>query len=63
MQDIIKTVTPDADIPEQARTQMIELIETKYVSTVGSQLSCTAVKQDSCLDQIFCQNIYMYHLM
>ena len=35
MQDRIKTVTPDTDIPEQARVQMKKLLETKYVSIIS----------------------------
>ena len=35
MLDKIKTVTPNADIPEQARAQPKELLETKYVSIIS----------------------------
>ena len=34
-QDRIKTLTPNANIPEQARAQLKELFETKYVSIIS----------------------------
>ena len=35
MQDRIKTATPDADIPDQAKAQLKELLETKYVCIIN----------------------------
>ena len=48
MQDRVKTVTLDADIPEQARAQLNELLETKYVSIISK--STTDIGQTNLLE-------------